>query len=196
MFIPFPSSGASTDPDARLPRHIRSFVALALLAGSLLVPATAVAHAELATVTPADTATVEGPPAEIDMTFTQHLDPAKSSILLVDGGGTVIAQGSTVDADRTTMRLPIATPLAPGTYTTRWTSFSADDNEQDRGMTTFTVVAAPSSQPTGAAILPSPSAAPTTPIASTGDVVIPVVVALVALVGLGAWLRRGRGRAH
>ena len=220
MSIPAPNHGAIADPGARLPRLIRPFLFLALIGGALIGPTAALADAELDTATPADKSTVQGSPTEIVMTFTQHLDPAKSSIRLVDAGGTVIAEGSTVDADRTPMRLASASPLAAGVYTTRWTSFSADDAEQDRGTTTFTVVAAPSAAPSSApsvgpsvgpsaaasiaapsivtSVAPSaaPSPAPTTPAASTGDVVIPVAVALIVLVGLGLWLLRGRGRGR
>jgi methionine-rich copper-binding protein CopC len=186
-----------------------------LFAFVLLAPAAVLGHAELDTVLPADKSTVEGPPVQVQMTFTEALDPAKSSIKLVDASGAVIAEGSTVDAGLpTTMRLVLLTDLAPGTYTARWASASAEDGDLDRGTTTFTVTAAasvapsvaPSSPPASASAGPSaaapstalsaaPSAPPTTPASSTGDAVIPIVAALVVLVALGLWLLRGRSRA-
>ena len=150
------------------------------------------------------------------MTFTEPLVPAKSSIKLVNTNGQVVAEGSTVDAgDTKTMRLVLPANLPIGTFTARWTSASAVDGDLDHGTTTFTSgiqgpdpgTPIPSASPAVSAstapvdVLPSdiarsaaPSAPPTTPAASTSDAVIPIVVALVVLVGFGVWLLRGRSR--
>jgi hypothetical protein len=194
--------------------------AVAAVAGAaflvLLAPGAVLGHAELATATPADKATVPQP-TEVVLTFTETLDPSKSSIKLADAGGQIVAQGSTVDTgDTKTMRL--ATPnLAAGTYTVRWISASAQDGDLDHGETTFTVDAAspppPSTAPSADAsvqpsaavsaspiaapsVATSPSAPPTTPATSTSDAIIPIVVVLVVLAGLGLWLIRGRGRGR
>src|SRR5512141_1814709 len=71
-------------------------VALVLFAVLAAWPVSALGHAALATVTPADKTTVQGSPTEIAVTFTQNLDPAKSSIRVVDAAGTVVVQGGTV----------------------------------------------------------------------------------------------------
>jgi hypothetical protein len=103
------------------------------------------------------------------------------------------------------MDLTLPTPLQPGSYQIRWTTFSADDQEFDRGTTTFTVVAGSSPAPDASGVGPSvpaasvavtvaPSAPPATPAASTGDAVIPVVAALIVVAALGLWLMRGRSR--
>jgi methionine-rich copper-binding protein CopC len=201
---------------------IRTPLAAAIVAGlftTLLVPTIALGHAELDTATPKDKATVQSPPTEIVMTFTEPVVPSKSSIKLVDASGKVIADGSTVDAgDAKTMRLAITGDLTPATYTVRWTTASALDGDLDHGTTTFTVAAAPSIAPSatpvpsaatasapassGASVAPplvapspSPSSAPTTPAASTSDAVIPVVIAVIVLAALGLWLMRGRSRS-
>ena len=186
-----------------------AFVTLLVLAA----PAAVLGHAELDEVSPADKSTVAGAPAEIVMTFTQDLDPARSNIRLVNAANTVVADASTVDAPRT-MRLPVPTDLPPGVYTARWVSFSSEDNEQDRGTTTFTITAAtppptvaptappsvaPSVSPTLApsvppSVAPSPSAPPTSPTTSTTDALLPIVVVVPAVLGLGLWLLRGRAR--
>jgi hypothetical protein len=192
---------------------------LGLIAALLLSPAAALGHAELDTASPADKGTVEGSPTEIVMTFTEPVVPSKSSIKLVDAGGTVIDQGSTVDAgDAKRMRLPISTELAPAMYTVRWTTASAVDGDLDHGTTTFTVAAAapsaspvpsaspstsaapstasvaPSVAPTGVA--PSPSAPASSPSSSASDAIIPIIVALIVLAALGLWLMRGRARVR
>ncbi len=195
--------------------RLRAAIGVAMLIASLALPAAVSAHAELDTVTPADNATVQGSPTEVVMTFTQNLDPAKSSIRVVDAGGTVVVQGGTVPSGSPReLDLALASPLGPGVYTIRWISFSSEDDERDSGTTTFTVVAAPSPTPVPSAtsapaesatpapsiapasVAPSPSAPPTSPTASTSDAVIPIVVALVVLVGLGLWLARGRARSR
>ena len=181
------------------------------------LPGAVQAHAGLDTVNPKDASTVVGPPSEVVMTFTQHLDPARSNIKLVNAGGTVVAQDSTVDADKLTMRLPVPSDLPAGAYTARWVSFSTDDNEQDRGTTTFTVTAAtppptapptapasvaPSASPSAAVASDAPSVAPsaspgaTTPTASTTDALIPIVVVVLAILGLGAWFAARSRRAN
>ena len=188
-----------------------------LVLGGLVAPDAILAHAALDTVTPADQSTVAGSPAGIVMTFVENLDPARSSIRVVDAAGTVVAEGGTVPGGNPReMDLALATSLAAGVYTIRWTTFSTEDNEQARGTTTFTVAAAstpsPSPTPSVATAAPSvapsvapsippagsasPSAPPTAPAASTSDAVIPIVAALLVLAGLGVWLLRGRSRGR
>lgn len=210
----------TTVPDrARWDRGPFAGLVAGLLAALLLAPSVALGHAELDTASPANKATVQGSPTEIVMTFTEPVVPSKSSIKLVDAGGTVIAQGSTVDAgDAKTMRLPVTTELAPATYTVRWTTASALDGDLDHGTTTFTVAtASPSQSPLASAsasasaaaaaasiapsvapasIAPSPSAPPSSPTTSTNDAIIPIVVALIVLAALGLWLMRGRARVR
>jgi methionine-rich copper-binding protein CopC len=189
----------------------------ALIVTVAIVPAVALAHAELATASPADKSTVSTPPSEIVFTFTEPLIPAKSSLKLVDAAGKIVAQDSTVDAsDAKTMRLPVG-PMPSGTYTVRWTTASALDGDIAHGTTTFTIVAAspsPSPSPSAseapspsprasaesaspsasiAAPSPSPSGGTGTP-TSTADAVIPVIVSLIVLAALGLWLLRSRSR--
>jgi methionine-rich copper-binding protein CopC len=199
----------------RLRRRLPAVIGVSLLL-ALLGTSAALAHAALDMVTPADKSTVQGSPTEIVMTFVQNLDPAKSSIKVADAAGKVVVQGGTVPAgNKREMDLAITTPLAPGAYEIRWTTFSTEDQEQARGTTTFTVAAAPSASPSptpaataspsapasvGPSILPSaaPSASspPATPAASTNDAVIPIIVALIVLAGLGFWLLRSRARGR
>ena len=68
--------------------------ALSILTAGL-VAGTAFGHAELATMTPADKSTVP-PPTEIVATFTEDLDPAGSSLVVVDPSISVLAQGGNV----------------------------------------------------------------------------------------------------
>ena len=152
------------------------------------------------------------------MTFTENLDASASNLRLVDSSGAVVAEGGTVDSGNP-KEMTLALPnLAPGAYTIRWTTKSALDGDVARGTTTFTATAAtpppasptPSTEPSTAsaessrAASSAPSGAPSdSPLASSGgtgtstsstDTLIPIVVALVVLGGLGAWLLRRRSR--
>ena len=194
----------------RLRRSLAVLVGASLLL--ILLPVAALAHAELDTISPADKSSGP-PPQQIVGTFVENVDPSKSSYTVVDASGKVVVSGGEVDpanTKRMTLALPV---LAPGAYTIRWTTLSADDNEIARGTTTFTVVApspspsatpvpsasvaasaSPSaSAPPSAAPSPSPSGGTGTP-TSTTDALIPIVAVLVVLALLGLWLLRGRGR--
>ena len=196
-------------------RHTRGLLAATLLL--ILVPSAVLGHAELDTASPADKSTVTGSPPEIVFTFTEAVDPRKSSLKLVDAGGAIVADGSTVDAsDATKMHLVVPTQ-PPGKYTVRWTTASAVDGDIAHGTTTFTIVAAtpspslaasPSataSESAAPSVSASPSAAPAaspspspsggggTP-TSASDAVIPVIAALILLGALGLWLLRSRSR--
>jgi methionine-rich copper-binding protein CopC len=176
----------------------------ALMAG--LAAGSVLARAELVTASPADKSTVDVPPEEIVLTFTQNLDPLKSSIRVVDAAGNLVVLGGIVSArDPRELYVPLEGPLPVGAYEIRWTTFSTEDQEQARGTTTFTVAAAPSVVPSAATASPSaaasvgPSAAqassaPTSPSTSMSDAVIPIV-ALIVLAALGLWLLRGRSRS-
>jgi hypothetical protein len=181
---------------------------LSALCLAALAAAPVLAHAELATADPADKAVLDTPPTTITLDFTESLDGSKSSFKLLGPDGATIGTGQkTADKE---MRLDGLT-LQPGAYEIQWTSASAQDGDIARGTLTFTLTqptpspsgaASPSASPSAAP--PSPSAAPSpSPAASPaaapasssggGDVVLPIVVALVALaVGAAYLLRRSR----
>jgi len=182
---------------------------------ALAAPSAVLGHAELDTMTPATGSTVTAAPAQIVATFTEPLDPAKSSLVLVTSGGAQVASGGVVaadDAKKMTLALP---SLAAGAYEIRWTTASALDGDLDRGTTTFTYApAAPSASPSSAAsatpvasaaatpspsiaatVAPSPSGTGQPASASTSDLIIPIVVAVILIAGLGYWLLRGRARS-
>jgi copper resistance protein C len=188
-----------------------TLLAAAVTLAALVVPSVVLAHAELDTMTPANGSTVDVAPTEIVATFTEELDPGKSSIVVLNVGGAQIATGGTVAADdkkKMTLALPA---LEPGAYQVRWTSTSAEDGDIARGTTGFTYApaATPSPTPSAAAtrsvapsavvtaspsIAPSPSGDTTPTSTSTTDLIIPIVVAVILIAGLGYWLLRGRSR--
>ena len=183
----------------------------------LLAPGLVLAHAELDTMTPADKSTVP-PPTQIVATFTENLDASGSNLRLLDSTGKVIAQGGTIDASTPKKMTLAVSNIGPGTYTIRWTSKSAADGDVARGVTTFTATAAtpppasaqPSTASAGppvaasalasaspsavASVAPSPSGGTGTS-SSGSDAIVPVVVGVLVLGGLGWWLLRNRSRS-
>ena len=131
---------------------------------ALAAPAAVLGHAELDTMTPANGSTVTSAPTEIIATFTEPLDPSKSSIVVLNASGAQIASGGQVDAadaKKMTLALP---PLEAGTYQVRWTSDSAQDGDLDRGTTGFTYAPAPSASASpSAAASATPAASVPTP---------------------------------
>lgn len=193
---------------------------LALVAATItvlfLLPGIAIAHAELVRAIPADGQTVTQPVAYVSGRYTEDLT-ADSSLRILDASGATIATGGVdPDDDRVMIARPDA-PLTSGTFTVRSTAISQVDSHPERVTWTFTVAVPATSSPTpvpdGSAppasseptpspstpaspivtLSPSPSAGPSDPATSMGDVALPIIAALaIVLLGAGALLRRGR----
>ena len=196
-------------------RRLATLVAAASLA-VLLLPGLAAAHSELVSSVPAANAVVPSPyTGPIVLTFTDHL-ASGSKADLVDASGATIAS-ATVDANAKTMTFTLTTPLAPGGYEVRWVSIADDGDLLRQPVVPFTVAAgaspsassvasaqpsassaatavasaAPSVAPT---VAPSPSAGGGDTSGSGGDVVIPIIVALIILGAGAAYLLTRRNR--
>ena len=187
------------------------------MATFMMFPAGVAAHAELEKATPADGATVEGTPAEISATFSEALDPDRSTFSLRTAAGERLAVGFIDPEDPTRMIIDPVPELAPGVYEARWTAKGSDDH-LERDTWSFTVAPAPSpsataaptpassasAEPTPSATpepsptppaSPSASPAPTDPAGSTdGDVILPIVAALAIVLVAAAVLLSRRGR--
>jgi hypothetical protein len=203
-----------TPPTAGRGRSV-TLAAIFMALGAGLVPTAVLAHAELDAMTPADGATVDVAPSEIAATFTQDLDAARSSLVVVTASGTEVASGGEVDP-AAPRQMTLALPsLEPGAYEVRWTTFSAEDGEgPERGVTTFTFTPPPPTPsptptpPPSATPAPTPSATASPPpspapspsadgsqTGSTTDILIPIIAAVVVVAGLGYWLARRRSGA-
>jgi methionine-rich copper-binding protein CopC len=193
-----------------LRRALRAAPVLVAVLVALALPLATTAHSELEKASPADGSIVTaGTPDEIVLTFSETLNPSRSSIVLLDAGGAQLAKAGVDPSDDTAMRL---TPpdLGAGAYEIDWTSVSLD-GDLLRGKVHFTVAiatptdtapanatpsavasAAPTATATTAPATPSPSAASTTTSASGADVLLPVIVAVLLVAVLGAILLRNR----
>ncbi len=95
------------------------------------------AHAFLKTASPGVGSTVP-PPGEVSIGFTQDVEPAFSSIAVLDASGASVSAGA-VHSGGDGARLAVALkPLAAGTYTVRWRATSVDTHKTE-GSYSFTV---------------------------------------------------------
>jgi copper resistance protein C len=109
------------------------FLYASLLLPALLLAAPAVrAHAFLDHASPAVGSTLRQPPAAISLWFTQELEPAFSTVSIVDQGGQRVDAGDAqVDARDQTLLHASLKPLPPGTYKVMWRVVSVDTHKTE-----------------------------------------------------------------
>jgi copper resistance protein C len=115
----------------------------------IVVPASAVfvlagavaasAHARLLHATPAVGGTVQTPPNELTLHFSERLEPKFSSVVVRDSAGKQVDKGDAhVDkGDRAVMKISLP-QLSSGVYTVEWRAVSADTHRVN-GNFNFTV---------------------------------------------------------
>ena len=113
---------------------------LAVLAAAILTSASAFAHAFLDHAVPLVGGTVHGSPGEVKVWFTQELEPAFSTLRVVDrNGAQVDRQNNRVDpSDRTLMTVSLPN-LPPGKYKVLWHALSVDTHTTE-GTFSFEIV--------------------------------------------------------
>jgi methionine-rich copper-binding protein CopC len=117
--------------------HVRIVVALLI---AVAASPTVVAHAFLDHAVPAVGSRVRGAPSSVALWFTQELEPAFSTVKVLDAEGRAVDRGDkNIDLrDRTVLRVTLA-PLAPGTYRVVWRVLSVDTHVTE-GDFTFVVL--------------------------------------------------------
>jgi methionine-rich copper-binding protein CopC len=123
-------------------RYVRRAPAMgiAALAALLLLPAIALAHAELTQTMPADGAELETPPAEVVLVFDSEIRADGSGFVITGPGGAEAGAGS-LDlqvAARNELRGAV-TASEPGEYVVAWTAVALDGHADD-GTFRFTVL--------------------------------------------------------
>ena len=102
---------------------MRNIIAATMIA-LLLSDATTYAHAFLDHAEPRVGSTVPAAPREVSLTFTQNLEPAFSSVTVMDASGAQVSQGK-AQISGTTMRVGLKA-LGPGSYKVHWRALSVD----------------------------------------------------------------------
>jgi methionine-rich copper-binding protein CopC len=108
----------------------RILVPIAMLAAGF--PATAFAHAFLDHAVPAVGATLAAAPKQVQLFFTQGLEPAFSGATIVAADGQAIATGAATIDPRNPMEIVLNLPqLAPGHYKVSWHAVSVDTHRTE-----------------------------------------------------------------
>ncbi|MBN3790804.1 copper resistance protein CopC [Burkholderia sp. Ac-20353] len=117
----------------------RKAAAVALTATVATVSSAAFAHARPEKTDPPANAALSAAPSAVTIDFTEKLEPAFSSIVVVDGAGKTVSDGkASVDAaNRKRMTVPLS---AAGTsaYTVKWVAV-ATDGHRTQGTYRFSV---------------------------------------------------------
>jgi methionine-rich copper-binding protein CopC len=110
-----------------------------LLAAALsLAAAQASAHAFLKSATPAVGSTLQQPPGDITITFTEGVEPLFSTITVTDRAGARYDTGTPhLSGDDSHLAVALK-PLAPGSYTVVWHATSTDTHKT-QGRYSFTL---------------------------------------------------------
>jgi methionine-rich copper-binding protein CopC len=110
-------------------RFLESLAIIAIAVVAVVLPPPAKAHAFLDHAVPAVGSAVHLPPNEIRLWFTQKLEPAFSSVRVLDRSGSPVDRGDArVEAsDATLLRVSLPV-LAPGAYRVTWRVLSVDSH--------------------------------------------------------------------
>jgi len=114
----------------------RTLLLLLALASAMAFVAPVYAHAFLDHATPTVGSKVHGSPAQVKLWFTQELEPAFSTVQVVDGSGKRVDKADVkVDsADPTLLQVSLPT-LPPGSYRVKWRVLSVDTHVTDGDFT-------------------------------------------------------------
>jgi copper resistance protein C len=113
--------------------------AAVFVAALLIVSHPAGAHAFLDHSDPAVGSTVSTPPGVMHLWFTQQLEPAFSSVTIMDRSGATVNDGpAAIDAGNKSELDVKLKPLPAGTYKVKWHVLSVDTHTTD-GDFTFNV---------------------------------------------------------
>jgi len=123
-----------------------------VLALSLVLFSTALAHAELVSSDPAAGAKLAKAPAKVTLVFSEEISDkeTESNFTLTDETGATVGTGKldTNDLDHKTMSGALKAGLGDGIYTVKWNAVTPDDNGHSDGSFTFGVNKDPDGQPT------------------------------------------------
>jgi methionine-rich copper-binding protein CopC len=115
---------------------IRPILVLVLLA---FAAPPASAHAFLDHASPAVGSTVQGSPAQVQLFFTQNLEPAFSTVKVVNGSGQQVDKGNKAIDPKNPAEMEISlSTLPPGEYHVIWHALSVDTHTTE-GKFAFTV---------------------------------------------------------
>ncbi len=118
---------------------MKKILLLSLAALVFALPSHASAHALPVATAPGSSEVLDTAPAQVSMTFSEHVDPSASSIKVTDASGMVVSGTEKIDAsDAHILTVPLKSS-GGGTYIVSWSVVSADDGHFTRGAYPFAV---------------------------------------------------------
>ncbi len=123
------------------PRSVASVIAAALW---LVLAPSVLGHETVVSSDPAAGTVVAAPPTEVVVTFSGELDPAGSSLVVLDTDGRAVGSGEVDLAvpDRNVLRGSVSISDIDATYEVRWTAV-ANDGHVEEGAFSFSVGSRP-----------------------------------------------------
>ncbi len=171
-------------------RAVRSVVAASIATLAFVgMTGVALAHANLLSSNPAGGSTMQTPPTQIVLNYSEEPDPQLSQVDLLNSSGATVATGTPTLQGKTTLVVPITGDMPDGVYTVSWSAVSVDDGHTTTDSFSFGVgVKAPPTGPATAA--PPPTASGPTVLAVAGKALLYaglMLVVAVAIVGEGVF---------
>jgi len=171
-------------------RVVRSVVAASIATLAFVgMSGVAWAHANLLSSTPAGGSTMQTPPTQIVLNYSEEPDPQLSQVELLNSAGATVTTGSPTLQGKTTLIVPITGDMPDGVYTVSWSAVSVDDGHTTTDSFSFGVgVKAPPAGPATAA--PPPTASGPTVLAVAGKALLYaglMLVVAVAVIGEGVF---------
>lgn len=124
----------------RVKRRILWLILIVLLLSAVAAVRPVSAHAVLLRSNPQANAVLAQPPVQVELFFSEALEPKLSLVTVIDSNGTVVDAGDVrvdpSDPTRMTVTLHV---LADGVYTVSWKALSAIDGHQTVGTYPFAV---------------------------------------------------------
>ena len=134
-----------------------------VLALSLGLLSTALAHAKLVSSDPAAGAKLTAAPAKVTLVFSEEIDEQGSSFTVTDAKKATVGSGKLDlnDLDHKTLTGTLNAGVGDGVYTVAWDVITSEDKAEGSGTFTFGVNADPGPQPTAEPEEGEATAAPT-----------------------------------
>jgi copper transport protein len=168
----------------------RIVLTAALLAGGLLVPSAASAHAYLVKTVPAASVVLNAPPPNVQLTYDEAVEPRFAIISVTNAQGQQEATGAPQRSPATpdTLVVPLRPHLPEGWYLIYWRAISVDGHPVNGA---FTYAVGPNPGPAPQFRVPSVSATATTPgLLITRWLMFVTVMASIGLFVLRAFVAR------
>jgi len=120
--------------------RLKKTLTAATVLTTLLASQQALAHAHLASASPADKSVISDVPKTLTLTFTEGVEASFSGVAVTTAEGKPVDAGKiTVDsADNKVVHVPVNAELKAGTYQVNWHVLSVDGHKT-KGTYNFTV---------------------------------------------------------